>query len=52
MVDNPELCQNCGHERGQHYDGVCHESSGPHGCLCIRFVPPRKPVRKEAKSGN
>jgi hypothetical protein len=36
QVSEPEPCGNpkCRHERGQHWDDVCHVE----GCLCARFV--------------
>ena len=35
-----ELCANpkCRHERGQHYDDVCHVEN----CHCAHFVPPQR----------
>ena len=37
---DPDLCANpkCNHERGQHWDDVCHVEH----CLCAHFVPPRR----------
>lgn len=37
----PELCSKCGHERGLHYDSVCHHetTTEPYVCMCARFIP-------------